>query len=100
MKVGSLVVCIKLGSIKISGQIKWLPIPDSNTEYTVREITHENPPYQHEIAVRLEEGIIGYNHYNQELAMPIEFLKEVQPPEAVSIDALMEEVNEKELFAV
>lgn len=99
MKPGSLVVVIDQPEANGHPDIKWLPVGDSETIYTVRKI--EESPDEQEPGVMFEEGFIGYNSFTgQEFGVFISFVKEIQPPEEVSISALMEEVNEMELFVV
>lgn len=99
MKEGSLVVVKKLPPISpvVKAWVEWLPVDDENTIYTIRELLEENGiPL-----ARLEEGVIGINPINSlELAIELYILKEVQPPEEVSISTLMEEVSKRELFSV
>lgn len=99
MKPGSLVVCIRQPKANGHPDVKWLPVGDGKTIYTIREI--DDGPEEPEPGAMFEEGVIGYNSVTgQEVGVFLSFLKEIQPPEEVSISALMEEVNEMELFAV
>lgn len=93
MQVGSLVVCIKTPDIpeRYKHFVKWLPTGDSKTIYTIRAIDS--------ISATLEEGVIGIDPSDKnELSVSLDLLKEIQPP--MSLEALLEEVMEKELFTV
>jgi len=98
MKPGSLVVIIKQPEAPGRPSVKWLPVGDGETIYTVRSIEEDDD--EPEPGVLFEEGVIGYSEDGSEYGVFISFVKEIQPPEEVSISALMEEVNEMELFAV
>lgn len=98
MKVGSLVV-IKPFEVNIpyieelwNTKIKWLPVRDEKTIYTIRGIDSD-------IGVYLEEGIIGYNsHNNREISIRFSYVKEVQPP--ISSEEIAEIVNDAVLEAI
>lgn len=100
MKAGSLVVVKKLNVPADWMQlVKWLPVDDEETVYTVREITEGVVDMGAETNAVLEEGTIGISPYDgREMGIKLPWLKEVQPP--MSLDELMEEVNSKELFKV
>ena len=84
MKAGSIVVILPFTvPTEILHLVKWLPIRDEQTPYTVREIVEDNSG----IGVRLEEGIIGYG--NAELVIDIKYVREVMP--ADMLEQLMEE---------
>lgn len=88
MKKGSLVV-VKKGTINAASSntlpyIKWLPIDDEETIYTIREIV----VYKQETGALLEEGIIGYSDNGKEMAIEISYLIEIQPP--MEINELLE----------
>lgn len=93
MKVGSLVVCIKTPIVpdEFKHFVKWLPVGDNETIYTIREIG--------EAAAFLEEGVIGIDPDDGgECGIKLHLLREIQPP--MSLEGLMEEVEEFELFTV
>lgn len=97
MKPGSLVVCIRPVETGGDPAVKWLPVGDNETPYIVRQIeTYSDGA----TGVMLEEGVVGYDTGGNEIGINIKLFREIQPPEEVSISALMEEVNEMELFAV
>ena len=96
MKPGSLVVVIRPVNTGGDPGVKWVPVGDNETPYVVREI-RECPTG---LGVMFEEGVIGLNPDGSEWGLDIKLVREIQPPEEVSISALMEEVNEKELVAV
>ncbi len=76
MKVGSLVVILPYEpSAQLKQFIKWRPINDGKTIYTVR--TLEGITDQ---GVVFEEGIMGYNHLGIEIGIWIGVVKEIQPP--------------------
>mgnify|MGYP003463092310 CR=1 FL=1 len=95
MKPGSLVVVTEPVDATGFPGVEWLPVGDNETPYVIREIVE----YPLGTAVLFEEGVIGRDPKG-EIALSIEIVREIQPPEEVSISALMEEVNEIELFAV
>lgn len=72
-------------------QIKWMPVCDENTIYTIREVVKSwDPDIQgFTICVLFEEGVIGIEQNGMEFAFPIAFCIEVQPP--MDIKALLEE---------
>lgn len=95
MQVGSLVVHTRKPIIpeEYKDDIKWLPVADSETGYCVRGFSNDNK------LLYLEEGVIGTDPLDgEELGIAVKLFKEVQPP--MSLGALMEEVEEMELFAV
>jgi hypothetical protein len=98
MKVGSLVVVKPLPPLK--GEevqyIKWIPVDDEETIYTVRGIRGDGDTS----FIGLEEGVVGYAPYGIELFISIVFFKEVQPPEEVAISELLEECFEREAFMI
>jgi hypothetical protein len=96
MKVGSIVVVIRPVDTAGNPDVRWLPVGDNKTLYVVRELVdfHGTPE------VLLEEGVIGFNPNGSEISLKLHIVKEVQPPEEVSIENLMEEVNSRELFKV
>lgn len=100
MKIGSLVVIKTLPPVNesVRPHIKWMPVQDENTIYTVRSIDKDHAGT--ELAL-LEEGVLAIEPLTGiEYGIRTEYLREVQPPEAVSISLLMKEVNEKELFTI
>jgi hypothetical protein len=95
MKVGSLVVLLGGNQTtpellkQFGWNVKWMPIADEKTIYTVREmvdIPHNKP------GIRLEEGIIGTDKLGKELWWVREYAREIQPP--VSSEEIAELVEE------
>lgn len=81
MKVGSLVVVkpfenMILGSFK--GLIKWLPIQDESTVYTIRELDPDQP--HGIVGVMFEEGVIGFRG-KREISLDSDFVREIQTPD-------------------
>lgn len=77
MKVGSLVVVKPLPpAISL---VVWEPKDDESTIYTIRGIVH-CPVYIEDVAF-FEEGVLGYNTMGEELGIPLEWLREIQPPQ-------------------
>lgn len=89
MEPGSLVVIKKelLDNIddRIFPFIKWLPINDEKTIYTIRGI---NEVKNQGVFCSLEENIIGYFE-NSELVINILFLIEIQKPLVIDINELI-----------
>jgi len=84
MKVGGIVVCLPIGTIDSTqaGFIKWLPVQDKNTPYTIRGI--DKSPISGRRGVTFEEGVIGHNKSGKELMFPIENIREILPPEDIA----------------
>lgn len=97
MQVGSLVVCIEQleAALYVAPYVKWVPVGDSETVYTVRKIERG---IDGRVWVLLEEGCIGTLPSGEEIYAHQPAFKEVQPP--MSLGALMEEVDSFELFVV
>lgn len=89
MKPGSIVVVLPIGPTPPQYTIKWLPKDDEKTEYVIRSIHSTN-------TVTFEEGVIGKCD-NIELGLNIKFVREVQPPEEVDIQALLKESEQYSL---
>ena len=77
MQIGSLVVLKKCDIHPTTlPYIQWLPVMDEETVYTVRNLNEK--------AIIFEEGIIGINPFTDcEIGFPIEYAREVQPPQDV-----------------
>lgn len=93
MEYRSLVVVKKLFVVELwKPFIKWLPIDNEKEIYTIRVISNSiNAP--HVKVALLEEGVIGHDIEGHELAIPLERLREVQPPMEVDIANLMKILN-------
>lgn len=80
MKVGSIVVVLPLPKVveSVAHLVKWLPVSDENTPYMVRSIFDDK---NKDVLVTLEEGIVGYNTDGIEFGIPIEYFREILPPE-------------------
>lgn len=92
MKVGSLVVVLKIPPINNNRLplVKWLPIDDGNTPHVVREITVCGATGK--TVVMFEEGVIGINPSSGlEFGINIEYVKEIQGPSEVDVEAIVEE---------
>jgi hypothetical protein len=89
MKPGSLVVVLKvILNPALTPYIKWYPADDEKTIYTVREIYPDRVLKTPNVL--LEEGIIGYHPVTgDELAVGIDYLREVQSPD--DLTAILEE---------
>lgn len=92
MQVGSLVVCnteilMEYLFEHVRPFIKWLPKKDHI--YVVRNILKDTDGT---LCVQVEEGIIGYNSLNKELALGIEYYTEIQPPMDIS-ELIEQDVN-------
>ena len=92
IKIGSLVVVLPiLPGEKLRTDVKfdWLPILDGETIYTVRKI---DTCYSSVAAVMFEEGVIGFNPHGPgdgELGVPINQVKEIQPPMEIKIEEFL-----------
>lgn len=77
MKPDSLVVVLPFPKDpNIMQYVKWLPVEDEETIYTVRSIEEENG-YER---ILFNEGVIGHLPNEQEIGLYIKFVREVQPP--------------------
>jgi hypothetical protein len=96
MKVGSLVVCIEKleAPPDVAPYVKWVPIGDGETIYTVRAVDERVDMTW----LLFEEGCIGMMPDGIEIHAHLPAFKEIQPP--MSLEALMSEVEEFELFSV
>lgn len=100
MKPGSLVVVKPFNTLEqVVPWVTWMPVNDEKTIYTIREIVdcHDGTGKQ-VTAATFEEGIMGYNPLGVELALQIELLIEVQPPEEG--ENILEQVNEDQLVNI
>lgn len=89
MKPGSLVVIKKFTHLLAPWlwkyDIKWNPVDDESTVYTIREV--------HKEGCTFEEGIMGYNKFNShEICLRQEYIVEIQPP--ISSEEIAELVAE------
>jgi len=106
MKPGTIVVVLPLSLcpgtyLAYDGEIhdiKWLPVDNGSTLYVIRGVYEvDGIP-----SCTLEEGIIGKSiPGGGELGLNMKFVREVQPPEEISIqisvDKMIEEVTPCEL---
>jgi hypothetical protein len=93
MQVKSLVVCLRL-EIHPENKpfVKWIPVADEKTIYTVRDIIPKSHIAGHtEDGVYLEEGVVGFTPYGYEITIPISWLREVQGPGELDLEAIMKE---------
>lgn len=67
--------------------IKWLPIADESTPYTLRSVQYVDG----RVSAYFEEGIFGYRPDGKELGILIEYLRELLPPK--SSEELLEEIS-------
>ena len=93
MQNRSLVVVLPTGLIVGSAQrtaqgfptiIKWLPVQDEKTEYTIRRVFENDG----DSWVLFEEGVIGtviVGGVVEEIGLRIKFVREVQPPQEVQL---------------
>lgn len=89
MKINSLVVIVKpLPKTTIPPFIKWLPVDDGIHVYTIRDIRVD--PDTNEECVYFEEGCIGFCS-EIEVGLEISYVREIQPPEEVDVQQLVEE---------
>jgi hypothetical protein len=84
MRPGAIVVVTKCEPHpSMMKHVIWLPVADSKTPYMLREVLSEDKMENGVVAVYFEEGIIGLA-YGTEIAFPIEWVKEILPPEDIS----------------
>lgn len=92
MKVGSLVTLRQelppVDSWAVS-LVKWQPVMQQIL--TIREVTYCEASCTD--LLLFEEGVIGFNDWGQELGSPTKFYRELLPPEAIDIEALLEETT-------
>ena len=76
MKPGSIVVVKKLPPESDFSNVKWLPVDDERTPYTLK-----NPIYYNCMTFwTFEEGYIGTNSDGIELGINKSFIREILPP--------------------
>lgn len=86
MRIGSLVVVKPIQVINLKHFVRWLPVMDERTVYTIRDI---GPTW-----ASLEEGIIGYLG-TKEIVISQDHLIEIQPP--MNLTELIKETEQLEL---
>lgn len=90
MKVGSIVVARKCEpDDEIKPFVKWLPVMDEKTPYTIRTI--DVGSRSGALGATFEEGIIGETRAKGELIFPLDYLREILPPEEISIESIIEQ---------
>lgn len=81
MQNGSLVVVLllpeKVKAIYLAGGVRWLPVDDESTEYTIRSIGKSE---QGKTCVVFEEQSMGVAPDGLEFALEIKYVREVQAP--------------------
>lgn len=84
MKVGSIVV-VKSFAHNICEENRkittWMPVQDERTPYMIRDIIKD---VNNHTCIRFEEGIIGYHSNGLEIALKIDYVREVDPPESLT----------------
>ena len=82
MQVGSIVVVLKLPSPPplLKDFIKWLPVDDERTPYTLATIAEHKP---NKLSVTFEEGVIGYAPNGREIEMSSKYVREILPPSPI-----------------
>jgi len=84
MQVGSIVVVLPFEvDEEYKSDVKWLPVMDEKTPYMIRTMERV---ITGNIGVSFEEGVIGVNNYGNEYLVHIKYVREVLPPEDISLE--------------